>query len=144
MAEAFVQSIGNYAFAVEIKGVVQAHFASVTGLSSENECFDFQEGGVNEYTHKRMGVAKQAPLMLKRGIAKGDIDFFKWRQTIREGKPVRHDGSVIMFDNKGQEVCRWNFVRAWPSKYEGPELNGTANDMAIESLELQHEGLSVG
>ena len=47
----------------------------------------------------------------------------------------------VLLDRRGQEVARWNFVRAWPTKYTGPSLSAEASDVAIESLEIVHEGL---
>jgi len=134
---------GNYKFMVEIKGVVQARFFNVTGLATETESFDFQEGGVNEKVHKRMGQTKFSNLVLKRGVVATDNDFTDWRKTITAagGLPERHDGSIILLNDKGEEVKRWNFVRAWPTKWEGPELNSTGAELAIESLELAHEGV---
>ena len=132
---------GNFKFKVEIQGVVQAHFFHVTGLSTETESFDLVEGGVNEKVHKRMGQTKFTNIVLKRGFVPSDGDFTKWRKDLADGSPVRHDGSIILLDDAGKEIKRWNFVRAWPTKWEGPELNSTSNEVSIETLELAHEGV---
>ncbi len=70
-----------------------------------------------------------------------DTELAAWHQSIVEGTIDRRNGSVVLLDRRGQEVARWNFVRAWPTKYTGPSLSAEASDVAIESLEIVHEGL---
>ena len=53
----------------------------------------------------------------------------------------RRNGSIVLLGRRGEEVVRWNFVRAWPSKWDGPDLNAEGTDVAIEMLELAHEGI---
>ena len=59
------------------------------------------------------------------------------------GKPDRRSGTIILLDESGQPVLRWNFVRGWPAKWEGPTLNAKASEVAIETLEIAHEGLEL-
>ena len=59
------------------------------------------------------------------------------------GKPDRRSGSIVLLDEAGKQVLRWNFVRGWPAKWEGPDLNARANEVAIETLEIAHEGLEL-
>jgi len=51
------------------------------------------------------------------------------------------NGSIVLFDRQGNEKARWNFTNGWPAKWTGPSLNAEGNDIAIESLEIAHEGL---
>ena len=81
------------------------------------------------------------PITLKRGITDA-MDMWKWRQVVEEGKidQARKNGSIVMFNQQGKEVARWDFVNAWPSKITGPTANANANEIAIEEMEIVHEG----
>ena len=80
--------------------------------------------------------------MLKRGIT-DDQDLWKWRKQIMDGKikENRKNGSIILMDDENNDVAQWDFVEAWPIKWTGPTFNATANEVAIDTLELVHEGL---
>jgi len=70
-----------------------------------------------------------------------DTDLYDWHRDVVSGDFERKNGSIVLFNRKGDEVARWNFVRAWPTKWDGPDLNAETNDLAIELIELAHEGL---
>ncbi len=82
-------------------------------------------------------------MTLKRGVAVGQ-DFFTWRKTVIDGTIDRRDISIILLDEQRTERVRYNLVSAWPCKWTGPELKGAANEIAIETLEICHEGVNVG
>jgi phage tail-like protein len=63
---------------------------------------------------------------------------------VATGQIVRKNGSIVVLDRAGNELSRFNFVRAWPSKWDGAALNAEGNDIAIMTLVLTHEGLSRG
>jgi phage tail-like protein len=58
-----------------------------------------------------------------------------------EGTVERKDGSIVLVDDTGKEKVRWNFVKGWPTKWTGPSVNAAGNEVAIETLEIAHEGL---
>jgi phage tail-like protein len=80
--------------------------------------------------------------MFKRGYVQ-DNSLWQWYQQIANGENVRRNGSVILMNEAHADVMRWNFENAWPNKIEGPGLKATGNEVAIESLELVHEGLTL-
>jgi len=55
---------------------------------------------------------------------------------------VRKNGSIVLMDETGEEKLRWNFVNGWPTKWTGPSFNATSNEIAVETLEIVHEGLT--
>ena len=71
----------------------------------------------------------------------GDTALYQWHKRSIEGPPERQNGSVVHYDRQGVEVARYNFYRAWPTKYTAPTVNAQGDDVAIETLELAHEGL---
>ena len=130
-------------FGVEFQGEVVGAFRECTGLGSENEIVEYKASGEKgEFVVKKVpGRMKWNNITLKRGIADA-MDMWKWRKYVEEWKvtEARKNGSVVMFDTKGTEIARWNFVNAWPSKLTGPAANAGNNEVAIEELEITHEG----
>ena len=130
-------------YGVEFQGQVQGAFRECTGLGSQNEVVDYKASGPKgEYVMKKVpGRMTWNPISLKRGITDA-MDMWKWRKVVEQGKidEARKNGSIVMFNQQGQEIARWNFVNAWPSKITGPTANASANEIAIEELEIVHEG----
>ncbi len=91
--------------------------------------------------HKVPGRLKWNNITLKRGITDA-MDLWQWRKLVEQGKvnEARKNGSIVMYDQTGQELTRWNFTNAWPSKLTGPGPNAQTNEVAIEELEITHEG----
>lgn len=130
-------------YGVEFQGQVSGAFRECTGLGSQNEVVDYKASGPKgEYVMKKVpGRMTWNPITLKRGITDA-MDMWKWRQIVEEGKidQARKNGSIVMFNQQGQEIARWDFVNAWPSKVTGPAANANANEIAIEEMEIVHEG----
>ena len=105
---------------------------------------DYREGTDRQNNVRKLaGLRKYTNITLKRGIT-GHIGFWNWIVEALNGKVRRTSGSVIMLDENRQEVMRWNFDRAWPTKYTGPGLNATKNEVAMETLVLSVESLAIG
>jgi phage tail-like protein len=126
-------------FRVEVDGMTAA-FTEVSGLESEVEVIDYREGGEETRVRKLPGLHKYAHIVLKRGITQ-DAQLWNWHKQVLDGNVHRRNGSVILLDDQGAEQVRWNFVNSWPCKYVGPTLNAKSSEVAIETLELAHEGL---
>ena len=133
---------GNYNFLVEIDGIIRAAFHEASGFDSTIEVTEHREGGENITTRKLPSMVKYSNISLKWGTS-DDHDLYDWHKQWATGDPAaaRKSGSVILLDRQGQEKVRWNFKEAWPAKWVGPTFNAEGNDIAIESLELAHEGL---
>jgi phage tail-like protein len=132
----------GFNFKVEIGGVIVAGFNEISGLASEAEIQEFREGGVNGYTHKRAGPIKfTSNLVLKRGISEV-AGLWSWYADIMQGKVERKTVSIVLLNAACEEQQRWNFQRAYPVKWSGPSLKATSAEVAVESVELAHEGFS--
>jgi phage tail-like protein len=140
MANKRVDPFPNYNFYVEIDNVIRAGFQEATGLEATIDVVEYAEGGKNFTPHKLPGRTKYADIVLKWGVA-DDLDLYNWHRQMVLGATDRRNGSIICLDRTGNEVARWNFFNAWPTKYHGPDFNAKGNDVAIETLELAHEGL---
>ena len=132
----------GFNFAVEVRGLVVGGFSEVTGLQAESEVQEYREGGVNEYIHKRAGPIKYpSNLTLKRGITDAAA-LWPWYRDVMNGKIERKNVSIILMDSAGEEKRRWNFQRAYPVKWVGPDLRGATAEVAAETVELAHDGLA--
>jgi phage tail-like protein len=133
----------NYNFLVEIDGITRAAFHECSGFDSTIDVIEHREGGDNPTLRKLPGMTKYSNITLKRGIT-DDKELYDWHRRISKGENMqqqRKNGSIVLLARNGQEVARWNFTNAWPSKWTGPALSAEGNDVAIETLELAHEGL---
>jgi phage tail-like protein len=133
---------GRFNFLLEIDGVALAGFTEVSGLTTETGIIEYREGSDRTPPRKLPGLTKYSNLILKRGLTK-DRALWDWRKTVIDGAVRRANGAVILLDASRQPVARWNFREAWPCKWEGPALNAMASDVAIETLELAHEGFDL-
>ncbi|KYC36100.1 phage tail protein [Scytonema hofmannii PCC 7110] len=125
---------------VTMRGLVVGGFSEVSGLQAETEVEDYREGGVNHFVHRLPKVTKFPNLVLKRGIT-DSFELWVWHQRVIAGQIERHNGSVILLDNTYTAKWRWNFFDAYPVKWVGPDLKADGNAVAIETLELAHNGL---
>jgi phage tail-like protein len=131
--EVVIQDISNDGKAA--KGA----FSEVTGLDMEITPIDYRTGPEDIVVRKLPGLKKFPNLVFKHGII-GDPALWNWILQGANGTTNRRHGSIILHDEAHQEVMRWNFQRAWPTKYAGPQLGATKNEIALETLELAHEG----
>lgn len=132
----------RYTFTVELEGIAVGSFREVSGIGIETEAIEFREGGTT-VIRKLPGRTKWPDIVLKRGFT-GNTELYDWATTVaRTGAVVRRSGSIVMHTAAGTPVARWNFQNAWPAKWEGPTLNSSGNEVAIETLILVHEGLSL-
>jgi phage tail-like protein len=130
----------NYNFLVELDGITRAAFHEASGFDSTIDVIDHREGGENTTLRRLPGLTKYSNIVLKWGMT-DELELYNWHKDAVKGKVVRKNGSVVGLDRSGTEVARWNFLNAWPTKYTGPSFTAEGNDVAIETLELAHEGL---
>lgn len=128
-------------FLVEIDGITRAAFRECSGLDSSQSAIDYREGGEPLHVRKLPGLNTFSNVSLKWGITT-DAEFWDWRKKAMEGKVERKNGSIILLDETGAEKIRWNFADGWPTKWTGPTFNATGNEVAIESIEIVHEGIT--
>jgi phage tail-like protein len=133
--------VASYNFQLEIGGIVKAGFSEVTGLNAEANVIEYREGTDALMPRKLPGLSKFGNVTLKRGVTQ-DADLFNWHKTVMDGDIRRNESiSIVLLDEKRQEVVRWNLRNAWPAKYTGPDMKANANEIAIEAIEIAHEGV---
>lgn len=129
-------------FLVEVDGVIAAGFSEVTGLDTETDAIEYRNGDETQTVRKLPGLRKFPNIVLKRGLTDNRL-LWDWRRRVMDGRTQRQSGSVVLLNEAREEALRWNFRDGWPSKLQGPSLNAKQNDVAIETLEITHEGLEL-
>ena len=117
-------------------------FSECTGLDMSLDIEEYKEGGNNGLILRFPTRVKWSNLRLKRGIATSD-NLWLWHFGFVQGKVVRRDGVVTLQDEQQNPVKTWSFKRGLPVKWAGPSLNAAQNQVAIEELEIAHEGLKL-
>lgn len=126
----------------------EMQFTEVSGLDFETEVIEYRHGASPTYHKtKQPGLTKYSNITLKRGTFLGNTEFFDtWKKTFffQEGKEqFRSDVVIKLLNEEHQPIMVWNVKNAWPSKVQSTDLKADANEVAIETMELVHEGLTV-
>ena len=130
----------TFRFEVRIDDLSVGGFSDCSGLTVETEFFDYPEGGLNDHLHRFPGRSRQQNLVLKRGIV--DRVLWDWHDDLVRGTVQFRNGTVVVRDPSGSLTpMRFEFRRALPIKWTGPELSASASAVAVESIELAHHGL---
>jgi phage tail-like protein len=120
-----------------------AGFSECSGLEATLEVLDYREGGVNSYVHKFPTRATHSNLVLKRGAIYLYDDLWDWHYGWVQGTGTRKDGLIVLLNEARQPAKIWKFKRGIPTKWVGPSLNAAQNAVAVESLDIAHEGLEL-
>lgn len=130
-----------YNFLVELDGITRAGFRECSGLDTSQDPIEYREGSDPLTARKLPGLVKYSNITLKWGMS-DDAELWDWRKKVMDGAVERKNGSIILLDDTGAEKLRWNFRDGWPSKWTGPSFNATGTEVAIETLEIAHEGVT--
>jgi phage tail-like protein len=123
-------------FRMEISGTSVAGFREVSGLSFTIDPVEYREGtDIPLHTRKQPGMKKFPNIVCKRGETQ-DRQLWDWYARVLNGIPDRKDGAIVLQDELHQDVLRWEWTSGWICKWEGPTLNATTSDIAIESSEI--------
>ncbi|TNE90975.1 MAG: hypothetical protein EP330_06825 [Deltaproteobacteria bacterium] len=136
---------GNYHFTLELDGTEVGRFMECSGLKSTAEVFEIEEGGFNGGKRKVVGRSKWDNIVLKFATS-ASTALVEWRDKYLQDQftdRANTTGCVVVRDNAGEELRRYNFVGCWPVSWEGPSFNSGGSDLAIESLEIAHEGIYI-
>lgn len=131
-----------YNFLVELDGLTVAGFSECAGLAAETSVIEYREGNDKGGIRKLPGLTKFSNITLKRGLTTSR-ELWQWHRTVVTGIVERRSGRIVVLDEARNPVVAYRFIEGWPVKYEGPRLKATGNDVAIESLEIAHEGLEL-
>jgi phage tail-like protein len=133
----------SFNFRVEIDGVSLASFSEVSGLTADGDSVDYREGtDARNTVRKLIGLRKYSNITLKKGYT-NNAELWNWYTNILNGMADRRSGSIILMNEAHEDVMRWNIQDAWINKIEGPSFKASGNEVAIESMDLIHEGITL-
>ena len=89
------------------------------------------------------GIVKTGNVTLKKGIFVNDNNFWKWYEAIKMNTIKREAVTIQLLDEKGKPTMTWILTNAWPTKITVTDMKTDANEVAVESLEFSHEGLTI-
>ena len=144
-----VDPFATFKFHVEVGEIKEAAFTECSGLDITTDVFEYQEGGLNEYSHKLPGRTKLSNVTLKRGFATSN-ELFKWYSEMEQGL-LTGDGitrkkvTITLYSTaKQDEKMSWTLNDAFPVKWVGPNFNAGEAAASIETLEFAHHGITLG
>ncbi|MCB0555660.1 MAG: phage tail protein [Phaeodactylibacter sp.] len=119
-------------------------FSEISGLDVESEIIEYRDGSSKEYSKVKMpGMQKYSNITLKRGTFRGNNEFFKWWNTVKLNTIERRDITIQLLNEEHEPVVTWQVKNAWPTKVQSTDLKSDGNEVAIETMELVHEGLEI-
>ena len=125
-------------------GGVRIGFTEVSGLDAETEIIEYREGASPEYSKRKIpGMQKYPNVTMKRGVFASDNDYFKWWNTVALNTVQRRSVTISLLNEKHEPVMVWKVKNAWPAKIASTDLKADGNEIAIESIELAHDGLVI-
>jgi phage tail-like protein len=133
----------NSSFLVEIDGIPSAAFESVSGLAAEAEVIEYREGSDTASSSRKLpGRVRYPNVVLRRGLTTSR-DLWDWWETVVNGTVQRRDVAITLLDGARTPALRWLLRNAWIARIEASALDASKNEVAIESVELAHEGLEL-
>lgn len=125
-------------------GDQEMSFQEVTGLDAQSEEIKYRTGDSPIYSVIKMpGLIKYGNVTMKKGIFKGDNKFWDWFSQIKMNTIKRIDITISLLDEENNPAMTWTLKNAWPTKISGYELKAEGNEVAVESIEIVHEGMTI-
>ena len=132
----------NFRYRLEIDGLDAGGFSEVSGFDATFDVVEYRQGDDAVITPRKLpGLIKYGNITLKWG-ATDSVVLYEWLMDINEGDIQQKTVTITSLDEEGNPAASWRVINAWPVKYTAPDFNATASEIAMESLELAHEGLT--
>ena len=131
----------NFRFRLEIDGLEAGGFAEVSGFDTSVDVIEYREGDDVTTPRKLPGLTKYGNITLKWGTSDSMV-LYEWLQGIADGTIERKTVTITAIDEAGDDAASWQMINAWPMKYTAPDFNALGSEVAMETLEIAHEGLT--
>ena len=132
---------GKFNYKVEIDGLEAGGFSEVTGFDASIDVIEYREGDMTQTPLKIPGLKKYGNITLKQGLVDSMV-LYEWMTAGLEVDVERKTLTITLLDIAGSPAASWQIINAWPVKYTAPDFNATSSEVAIESLEIAHEGMT--
>jgi phage tail-like protein len=134
----------QFQFRVDIGDGHASGFSEVSGLDSESIPIEYRHSDSPPFSRMKMpALGSVGNVTLKRGLLVRESGLWDWLARIRGNVIERRTIVISLLDEAGNPAMRWTLANAWPIKMTGPELNAESNEVAIESIEIAHDGVTV-
>jgi phage tail-like protein len=131
----------KFRFRLEIDGLEAGGFSEVSGFDASIDVIEYREGDMVQTPMKLPGLKKYGNITLKQGLTDSMV-LYEWIITGVEEEVDRKTITITVLDDAGEAAASWQVINAWPTKYTAPDFNATSSEVAIESLEIAHEGMT--
>ena len=130
-------------YLLEIDGVAKAGFSHCSLPSARTDVVAYREGTDRPTPRKLGGLVRHGPLVLETGVTDDSLALYEWRTLVEQGNldEARRAIAVVLLDEEGGSGPRWELRNAWPSRYAAPDLDAGRSGVAVERLEIAHEGM---
>lgn len=132
---------GKFRYKVEIDGLEAGGFSEASGFDASIDVIEYREGDMVQTPMKLPGLKKYGNITLKQGVADSMV-MYEWMIAGVEGEVERKTITITILDETETATASWQVINAWPAKYMAPDFNATSSEVAIESLEIAHEGMT--
>jgi len=139
------RSAPKFSFSIDIAGVAtNLPFQEISGLEVETQPIEYRPGGSKSFsTIKMPGLQKSGNVTLKRGVFANDRKLIDWLNGVGLNRGTRATITIKLLDERGRPTMTWALSNAWPTKFSGPNLSAAGNEVAVDTLELAYDGLTI-
>ena len=131
----------NFRYMVEIDGLEAGGFSEVSGFDASIDVIEYREGDMVDTPSKMPGLKKYGNITLTQGVTDSTV-MYDWIMLGVEGEVERKTLTITLLDATGAATASWQVINAWPTRYQAPDFNASASEVAIETLEIAHEGMT--
>jgi phage tail-like protein len=133
----------SFHFSVDLGGTV-INCSEVTGLNIELDVIEYRDGNSQTFSKQKMsGLKKSGDVSIKKGLFKDDKQYYTWFNAVQMNVPERKDVTISLLDEAHSPVMTWKLLNAWPKKISSPSMKSDSSEVAVESIDIVHEGLTI-
>ncbi len=132
---------GRFRYKVEIDGLDAGGFSEATGFDASIDVMEYREGDMVTTPMKAPGLKKYGNITLRQGLVDSMV-MYEWLQAGVDGPVERKTITITLLDDEEAPAASWQVINAWPMRYTAPDFNATASEVAVETVEIAHEGMT--
>ena len=133
----------SFHFSVDLGGTI-INCSEVSGLDIELDVIEYRDGNSQTFSKQKMsGLRKSGDVSVKKGVFKDDKQYYTWFNAVQMNVPERKDVTISLLDEAHSPVMTWKLLNAWPKKISSPSMKSDSSEVAVESIEIAHEGCTI-
>lgn len=133
----------SFHFSVDLGGTI-INCSEVSGLDIELDVIEYRDGNSQTFSKQKMsGLRKSGDVSIKKGLFKDDKQYYTWFNAVQMNVPERKDVTISLLDEAHAPVMTWKLLNAWPKKISSPSMKSDSSEVAIETIEIAHEGCTI-